>query len=263
MRSTHGWCAVAGQRWQPRGVWRTGLAVTLMAVSAGSAVAQRTTLSGVVRDSSGAPIPEADVSIASAHLLTRTSSTGAFLLSRVDAGQAELSVRRLGYVPRTLQVDVRAAANDTLVVVLVAQALELPGVAVSDQEKRHMLWIEDFYRRRAKGIGGTYYTRDDIDARHVSRLSDVLRDAPGVRFIRVRGGSGIRFDSPANMRRDCLPQYWVDGQRVPNVELDDFSARDIEGVELYAGPSSTPSQFSQGAVTTCGTVVIWSRVPGT
>jgi len=234
-----------------------------MAVSAGSAVAQRTTLSGVVRDSSGAPIPEADVSIASAHLLTRTSSTGAFLLSRVDAGQAELSVRRLGYVPRTLQVDVRAAANDTLVVVLVAQALELPGVAVSDQEKRHMLWIEDFYRRRAKGIGGTYYTRDDIDARHVSRLSDVLRDAPGVRFIRVRGGSGIRFDSPANMRRDCLPQYWVDGQRVPNVELDDFSARDIEGVELYAGPSSTPSQFSQGAVTTCGTVVIWSRVPGT
>jgi outer membrane receptor for monomeric catechols len=126
-----------------------------------------------------------------------------------------------------------------------------------------LLWIEDFYRRRAKGIGGTYFTRADIEARHAARLSDVLRDAPGVRFVRTRDGAGVRFDSPANFRQNCLPQYFVDGQRVTNVEVDDFPLRDIEGIELYNGPSSTPMQFSQGAVTSCGTVVIWSRVPGT
>jgi hypothetical protein len=237
--------------------------ILLSVVFAQGAAAQRTSITGVVRDSTGAPIPDADVSIASSHLLTRTNDAGRFLLNRVDVGRAELMVRRLGYFPHNSEIDVRSGLNDTVVIVLNAQALELPGVAVSDQTKRHLLWIEDFYRRRAKGIGGTYYTRDDIDARHVARLSDVLRDAPGVRFVRTRGGSGVRFDSPANFRRDCLPQYWVDGQRVMNVELDDFPAREIEGIELYAGPSSTPSQFSQGAVTTCGTVVIWSRVPGT
>lgn len=243
--------------------WRVVSIVAVTMMCAERAEAQKGRLTGLVRDSAGAPVPEADVSIASAHLLTRTDNAGAFVLPRVDPGQTEVSVRRLGYMPLSLQVDVRPNASDTLIIVMVAQALELPGVAIDEQTKRHMLWIEDFYRRRAKGIGGTYYTRDDIEARHASRLSDVLREAPGVRFIRTRGGSGIRFDSPANFRRDCVPQYFVDGQRVPNLEIDDLSARDVEGIELYAGPSSTPTQFQQGAVTSCGTVVIWSRVPGT
>lgn len=236
------------------------LALVGLPIAAG---AQKATVIGVVRDSAGSPIPEADVAIISAHLLSRTDNAGAFLFTRVSTGPAELSVRRLGYAPRSIQLDLRPDAKDTIIVVMVAQALELPGVVVNDQMKRRLLWIEDFYRRRAKGIGGTYYTRDDIEARHASRLSDVLRDAPGVRFVRARGGSGVRFDSPANFRSNCLPQYWIDGQRVMNIEVDDFPARDIEGIELYAGPSSTPTQFSQGAITSCGTVVIWSRVPGT
>jgi hypothetical protein len=243
------WCALSS------------IAVTL--AWAKPAEAQKGKLTGIVRDSAGAPVPEADVSIPTAHLLTRTDNAGTFVLSRVDPGQAEVSVRRLGFVPRSLQVDVKSNANDTLIVVMAMQALDLPGVEINDQTKRHLLWIEDFYRRRAKGIGGTFFTRDDIEARHASRLSDVLREAPGVRFIRSRGGSGIRFDSPANFRRDCVPQYFVDGQRVPNLEIDDLPSRDVEGVELYAGPSSTPTQFQQGAVSSCGTVVIWSRVPGT
>ena len=241
-------------------------AVSIIAVAtiwAHAAEAQKSGLKGVVRDSTGAPVPEADVSILAAHLLTRTDNAGGFVLPRVEAGPIELYVRRLGFVPLTVQVDVKPNANDSLVVVMAMQALELPGVAIDEQTKRHLLWVEDFYRRRAKGIGGTFFTREDIEARHTSRLSDVLRDAPGVRFVRSRGGSGIRFDSPANFRRDCVPQYFVDGQRVPNIEIDDLPARDVEGVELYAGPSSTPTQFQQGAVTSCGTVVIWSRVPGT
>ncbi|HEY2379053.1 MAG TPA: carboxypeptidase regulatory-like domain-containing protein [Gemmatimonadaceae bacterium] len=243
--------------------WHVASIVAAVMLWSVPVAAQKGRVTGLVRDSAGAPLPEADVSITSAHILTRTDNSGAFVLSRVDPGQAEVSVRRLGYVPRSVQVDVKPNTNDTLVVVMMAQALELPGVDINDHTRRHMLWIEDFYRRRATGIGGTFFTRDDIEARHASRLSDVLRDAPGVRFVRSRGGSGIRFDSPANFRRDCLPQYFVDGQRVPNLEVDDFSARDIEGVELYAGPSSTPTQFQQGAVSSCGTVVIWSRVPGT
>jgi hypothetical protein len=224
--------------------------------------AQKVKIGGTVRDSAGVPIREADVSVPAAHLLTRTDDSGSFSLHRVPAGHVELSVRRLGYVPQTLNLNVSADA-DTISIRMVAQALELPGVEISEQTKRHLLWIEDFYRRRAKGIGGTYITRDDIEARHAGRLSDVLRDAPGVRFVRTRDGAGIRFDTPSNFRQNCLPQYFVDGQRVTNVEVDDFPPRDIEGIELYNGPSSTPMQFSQGAVTSCGTVVIWSRVPGT
>ena len=238
------------------------LSVATVVCCCSQAGAQRVKVSGSVRDSSGAPIPAADVSIPAAHLLTRTGDSGTFFLDRVPAGHVELSVRRLGYVPQTLQLEISPAA-DTLTVRMVAQALELPGMEISDQTKRRLLWIEDFYRRRAKGIGGTYFTREEIEARHPARLSDVLRDAPGVRFVRTRDGAGIRFDVPANFRQNCVPQYFVDGQRVANVEVDDLPVHDIEVVELYNGPSSTPMQFSQGAVTSCGTVVIWSRVPGT
>lgn len=41
-------------------------------------------------------------------------------------------------------------------------------------------------------------------------------------------------------------------------------ASDIEGVELYNGPFTTPMQFSQySSSSTCGTIVIWTGVPGT
>lgn len=262
MQTTSRRAAVQRNRAARRGLVLSVAALTMLPVK--PAQAQKGKVTGVVRDSTGAPVPQADVSIPSAHLLTRTDTGGAFVLARVDAGQTELSVRRLGFAPLSVQLEVKANATDSLIVVMAAQALELAGVEITEQTKRRLLEIEDFYRRRAKGIGGTFYTREDIEARHASRLSDVLREAPGVRFVRARGGgSGIRFDSPANFRRDCVPQYFVDGQRVTNIEIDDLSARDIEGIELYAGPSTTPTQFQQSAITSCGTVVIWTRVPGT
>ena len=45
------------------------------------------------------------------------------------------------------------------------------------------------------------------------------------------------------------------------MEVDEIPVNDIEGIELYRGPATTPSQFWQGNLTECGTVVIWSRMP--
>jgi hypothetical protein len=49
------------------------------------------------------------------------------------------------------------------------------------------------------------------------------------------------------------------------MELDQIPANDIEGIELYRGASTTPAQFWQGSTqnTFCGTIVVWSRLPGT
>jgi hypothetical protein len=38
---------------------------------------------------------------------------------------------------------------------------------------------------------------------------------------------------------------------------------DVEGVELYAGPAGLPPEFNQlYGTTACGTVAIWTRLPG-
>jgi len=56
---------------------------------------------------------------------------------------------------------------------------------------------------------------------------------------------------------------WIDGQRAPGMEIDEIPLTDIEGIELYNGASTTPAEFSQTNSTQCGTIVIWTRLPGT
>jgi hypothetical protein len=222
---------------------------------------ERAPLHGIVRDSAGAPIHQADVGIVALHKLTRTDEGGRFRLDAVPAGVVTVSIRKIGFEPQTLTHTVAAGAPDTMRVTMSVRIATLPGVQVSEREMRRMLWIEDFYRRLTRGIG-TYLTRDEIEARRAARVSDALRDMPGIRFVRVRGGTGVRFVSAPSNRRDCRPMIWVDGQRAPDMEVDDLPVNEIEGIELYHGPSTTPMQFSQGAMTTCGTIVVWSRVPG-
>jgi hypothetical protein len=80
---------------------------------------------------------------------------------------------------------------------------------------------------------------------------------------RRTGTWSLRFESSASKRSDCPPQYYVDGHRVANTEIDDYPVSDVEAIELYSGPAATPLQFSQSASAyTCGTVVIWTRIPG-
>jgi carboxypeptidase family protein/TonB-dependent receptor-like protein len=226
------------------------------------AAQDRTQLIGTIRDADGAPIVGADVGVAAARLLVQSDSGGRFVLRGVPAGATRVTARRLGYTPVSHDVIVAAGASDSVALVMTAQPLLLATVQVSEREMRRQIAIEEFYRRRIRSTGGVFITREDIDDRHASRLSDVLRGVPGIAFVRSRGGNGIRLVTSSVNRRDCVPQYWVDGVRMSNVEIDDFSARDVEGLEVYHGPATTPMRFSQGSVTSCGTVVIWTRVPG-
>jgi hypothetical protein len=63
--------------------------------------------------------------------------------------------------------------------------------------------------------------------------------------------------------RDCPPQYWIDGVMVSGFNIDDMMPGDVEGIELYAGPSVVPPQFNNPrSSVNCGLVLIWTRVPG-
>jgi hypothetical protein len=217
---------------------------------------------GWVRDSTGAPIGDADVSVPAMRLLVHTDATGAFTLRGLDAGAVTLNVRHLGYRPQSLNIQVRSGSADSLIVALRAIPQVLDALRVGGARVHHDFLIEEFYRRQALG-SGAFITRADIDARSPTRLSDVVRQLPGIRVVRGSGGTmGIRFPNTSMARRDCPPQYWVDGRRVANFELDEMPPRDIEGIELYHGPSTTPMQFTMDDIKACGTVVLWSRPPG-
>jgi hypothetical protein len=245
-------------------VLAVGFTTVLALLSPATARAQDGTVQGVVTDSMGKPIPDADVAIVVLHQLTRSDSSGRFVFTKLPRGEHEVSVRRVGYTPETIKVAVNEMAY-SYTVVLVPQAAVLSAMQVNAAEQRLRLGIEEFYRRRAKGLGGTFFTRDEILARNARRSSDVLRNSPGVRFVRTRSGNGIRFSGggSSSMRRECTPVIWLDGQEVQNMEIDDIPVHDIEGIEVYTGVATTPMQFSpRQSRDECGTIVVWTRIPG-
>jgi carboxypeptidase family protein/TonB-dependent receptor-like protein len=248
---------------QVLGFGTVGMSAALLAAVPADVCAQRNALSGTVLDTAGAPIIRADVSVAAVRQLVQTDDRGRFYVPRLPDGDVEVMVRRLGYEPQRLFFVFVPDSAQSVTIIMQPNAKLLNAIEVSTTELRRRLWIEDFYRRRAHGIG-TYIVREDIEKRQSLVPTDILRNTPGIRFVRVRGSNrGVRFNASSTGRRDCMPMIWVDGQKAPGLEIDDVTLNDIEGIELYNGPSTTPMQFSQGQSSfTCGTIVIWSRVPG-
>ena len=234
--------------------------VCLLGIAGTSAHTQEVVVRGTVVDTTGTPIRNADVGIVALKRLARTDDSGRFVLAEIKAGPLQLSVRRLSFEPRKIDI-VAAVDAEPIRVTLKSSVALLEGVTVTAGEMRRREQIEDFYRRQTRGIG-PYVTREEIDGRASGAPSDMLRSVPGIRFVRVPSGRGIRFPTTSLSRRDCPPMIWIDGQKAPGMEIDDVTLTDIEGIEIYSGPSTTPFQFSQGTGSnTCGTIVVWSRPP--
>jgi hypothetical protein len=222
-------------------------------------------LRGVVKDTGNAPISGADVSISTRRVQARTTDDGRFFFTRMYPGVVEVTIRRIGYEPAKARATLLEGRVAVIEVLLLARPAELEKIDVSSRA-RQRTGLEGFHQRREQGLG-TYVTREEIEKRNATAVSDMLRAVPGIRMISIRGNSsarGVRFSNSHNSirSRDCPPMLWIDGQAAPGLEVDDVVLPDIEGIELYNGPSTTPMQFSQQQKdNTCGTIVIWSRPP--
>ena len=221
---------------------------------------QTATLRGIVLDSAGLPVPNAEIRLASLSRVSRSDTVGAFVIRGLPASQHELTVRRMGYQLQILAVALMGDGGDPIRITLVAEPLALASVEI---EAREHPFFREFEQRRANGVG-TFITEKQIDALHSSYPSDAFRSLPGIRVLRVGGASVVRFPSPTGLRRgtgagECAPGIWIDGQSAPGMEVDDIRAGDIHGIEVYRGASTTPSQFVRSGNVQCGTIVVWTR----
>jgi anti-sigma factor RsiW len=93
--------------------------------------AQLAQITGRVTDSSGAPIPSAQVTVAGTNSAALTDQDGSFRIANVPAGTQTVEARQLGYA--TEQKKVEAAPGDTVLVDLAlgAAALQLGEVVTS------------------------------------------------------------------------------------------------------------------------------------
>jgi hypothetical protein len=232
----------------------------LVVFAAGTARAQQGTLHGTVVDSSGAPIPDAEVTIASLVRVTRTDSLGRLVFVGLARGSVEVASRHLGYRAQSQQVEITGRPFDSVTFILAEQPVPLSEVDVSATSANP--FFRGFESRRERGIG-TFVTREQIDAQHTSTASDLFRTIPQVKLVRAGTGLGVRFPSNMSLRgrgsNMCAPMIWLDGQRVPGMEIDDLRATDIEGIEIYRGAATMPAQFATPGLVQCGAIVVWTR----
>ncbi|HEY7232563.1 MAG TPA: carboxypeptidase regulatory-like domain-containing protein [Gemmatimonadaceae bacterium] len=222
------------------------------------ASAQSGSVTGVVVGADSQPVPLAYVGIVGTTLSTTASSTGQFVLVSVPTGRRLLDVRRLGYTPLQLPIDVRSADTLHLQVRLLPVAFELDTVAVANEGSAALRAFEE---RRARGPG-VFFTRDEIERMQPRQVTDVLRRVPGIQVRPVNGTYGDNVFVTMRGSR-CSMMFYVNGSPLPtaqDVPINNYIAvEEVVAVEVYA-PSEMPPQFNSTRFNArCGLVGIWTR----
>jgi hypothetical protein len=239
-----------------------GAAGILILTGFAAAAAQRRpgSIVGVVMDSTGAPIANVEISAPAAVRVTRSDTSGRFVLTDLPPGKSDISFRRVAYSPVVLVIEVASSDTVEVEVTLGATVQQLTGVVV-EAKPEQLRKLVAFEARRRQGIG-TFITRAQIEDRHPMRLSEMLRLVPSVALVPAENGrTAVRFTR--GTRSNCPPQYVIDGVQATGFSIDDVPPGDVEGVELYAGSAGVPPEYNRLFGTSiCGTVIIWTRIPG-
>jgi hypothetical protein len=196
------------------------------------------------------PIAGARVVIASSSIATISDSAGQFRYSGLAPGVHRFEVSAVGYEKSEWRV--RLDAGDQLrEFELDLLSYELAGVEVEVHGA-----LAEFERRRARGMG-FFFTREEIERRHASSLSDLMRAVPGVQTTcRPRGSCAVQMTrSP----RGCRPEYYLDGFLASFSVGPDFPLTGIYGIEVYRTASEAPAEFRKPELR-CGVILIWSRM---
>lgn len=217
-------------------------------------------VAGTVVNDRGSPIGEAQISVeGQAALGTTSDAAGRFRLTGLPAsGSVQLSVRRIGYQPRTLSATIGAA---NVRIVLTERALELGGVVVTG--------TAGVTEKRAIGNAVTTVKASDVVATQpINNFQDLLTGrASGVSVVASSGqvgtGSRIRVRGASSLSLDNNPLIFVDGVRVDNTQAsgpatqafgsapisrwNDFNPDDIESLEVIKGPAAATLYGTEAA----------------
>lgn len=233
---------------------------------------------------SGYPVPNAEVGVQGTEVRGSTDAEGQYRVPEVPLGVQTLQVRKIGYAPTSIELNIGAIAVVERDIVLsrapVAQILDTVQTEASAV-------IPSFEEHRAIGLGQFIGSRE-LEAQKHRRLRDVIAQLRGVRVqtgvsgrawlysgrrpttsIMSKGTSRGELD-PADMKSGavagmCYAQVYVDDALVyagreqePLFDLNTLPTSQIEAIEYYAGPASTPLRYSK-LNSQCGVLVIHLR----
>ena len=216
-------------------------------------------LGTVVDATSLTQIADAEVVLLGARRMVTSDSLGRFVFPELPAGIVRFVVRARGFPVTRVAVALTVGESLSRVIELDSTAVghvaaqPLPGVALVAPAPPAPRYA-DFERRRLNGRG-QYLVKEDLEKGTYASLQDAMRGLRGVHVECGGGGGCMILMAKAPMR--CSPEYIVD-ERVDNIFGQFTPIRDIEGIEVYTGPSDVPGEFA-GRNAGCGVIVVWTR----
>ncbi|MEO6529233.1 MAG: carboxypeptidase regulatory-like domain-containing protein [Gemmatimonadaceae bacterium] len=233
----------SAQATQPRGVpdsTRTGDGETTPLT--GTAL-----LSGVVRGLGDGPLGGADVGVRGARSSARSNATGRYELAGLPAGTQVLEVRHLGYLIAEEPVELRSGrtvARD----VRLKRIVNLDSVLIVARRSRY----GEFEQHRKQGFG-TFLGIDDIERRHASMTSDLIRMMPGLRVVGFGLEAQVISGRGASLSGPCKVNIVIDGISYQDINL--VNPGDIGAIAVYRQGQPAPMMYDRG----CGAIVIWTK----
>jgi hypothetical protein len=218
-------------------------------------------LTGRVIDSTGIGLTNAEITLMHVdHVLAISGDSGAFRITGLAPGTNVFNVRRIGYEAATFTAVLKPGKIHRATFALSATAHALAAVNVSDTAvETH--WLDQFDRRRSSNRG-TFITRADIVRKGARTGTDIVRTVPGIRLVPSRrGANGYQVVMVRGAGAgQCLPTMFYHNTPYSGT-LDDFSADDVEALEVYVGVSEIPAELDKNGRGICGAIVVWTRDP--
>jgi hypothetical protein len=259
----------------------SALLAPLAGVPSHASAQSRAVLAGrVIDDATGSGVSGARVELLSAvgapRASTVTDSAGHFEFSAAS-GRYRLRAVDAGFDQVVTGV-IEATAGEQLQLVLRLnrEVFALPALEVLARvgTRYRYAGLAAFEIRMAQGLGGTFITREQLEARSPRRLSDMLPEAGMTVW-----GDGISEGGIFTSRRGCAPMVYLDGVPLTvhgfggggrprrSTDTPEFRALEavnlvdpasVEAVEVYRGAATLPAEFG-GSTGGCGAIAIWTR----
>lgn len=219
----------------------------------------RARLTGRVADAVGSAIVKAEILVTNTAFRAETGIDGRFELLDLPSGAVEVIVRRLGFSPAKIPLQLGSGELRDIRVLLSPVAMMMDSVAVTAEAPAVEKAYGGFESRKARGFG-TFITREQIEKKNPRTTTDLFRTVSGVKLLRENGTPTVVSTRLGTMAY-CPVRYFIDGASYPlyGQSIDTMiQVVDIGAIEVYPGGATVPPQFG-GRESACGVVAIWTR----
>ena len=210
------------------------------------------------------PLAESRVLVIGTSSFASTDNDGKYTVRNVKAGQYDVQVLRVGYLPQKKQVTVAAGETRALDFELTAAVVQLQEVVTTATGQQ-----------RRTELGNAVSTLGDVSTKveqaHVTNLTELMTaKSPGVIVLpqsSLGGAPTFRIRGISSLSLSNAPIFYVDGVRYSAGDLtsgtdtrfsllNQLNPEEIEDVEIVKGPSAATLYGTNAAN---GVVVITTK----